>query len=205
MAKRPRAVRRAPIQARAASRREALLDAASSLLDTQGFEGVTTRAIARSAGAAVGTVYDYFPNKQAVYLALLERYRERLSAALDTALGEAQGWESAVHEGIEVFYRFYRDEPGYQALWLGSQLIDVLRDRGRRWASEFSKRIELAAAVFFPSAPPQQVEVVARLVVHIVSAAATAALTGPKRLARPVVDEAKALAVLYIETRLGGS
>ena len=43
-----------------------------------GFGAVTTNAIAAEAGAAIGTVYDYFPNKEALLGALLERYQARM-------------------------------------------------------------------------------------------------------------------------------
>jgi AcrR family transcriptional regulator len=194
--------RRDPVQARATDRRDALLDAAAELLVERGFAAVNTRAIAAAAGAAIGTVYDYFPNKHAVFLALLDRYRERLAAAIDASAARASTWEEAVHEGIEVFYRFYRDEPGYRELWLGSQLVDELREHGERWGAEFSKRLEAMVLGFFPHADATAVSVVSRLFVHIVSAAATTALTGPKRLARPTIDETKALIVLWLRDRI---
>ena len=112
---------RTPKQPRAAKRRESILDAAAALLESKGYEGVTTNALAKEARASVGTVYQYFPNKEAVLLALLARYRERLAAALLPAL-EHEGLETAVEALIRRFADFYVSEPGYAQLWLGTQL-----------------------------------------------------------------------------------
>ena len=57
-------------------RRETFLATAARLIGETGFEAVTMTSIARRAGASIGTLYDYFPDKEAVALALMERYAE---------------------------------------------------------------------------------------------------------------------------------
>ncbi len=54
--------------------RETLLNAAQNIADTEGIEAVNIRSIARKAGVASGTMYNYFSNKDEILLALTERY-----------------------------------------------------------------------------------------------------------------------------------
>ena len=190
--------RRRPVQARAADRRETLLDAAATILAERGFEAVTTRAIAKTSGAAVGTVYDYFPDKVAVLEALLERYRQRLQAVLVAALADADSLEASVRAGVDAFYRFYRDEPGYQPLWLGSQLVDELRMHGERWGEAFAVWLGAVAPDAFTAVPSEQRIVVARLCVHLISAGITTALTGRPEHADATVEHTTLAVLAYL-------
>ncbi len=69
-------LRRTPMQARGQATFEGILDATAGLLDKVGGDKVTTNLIARAAGVNVATLYQYFPNKQAVLLELFKRQSE---------------------------------------------------------------------------------------------------------------------------------
>lgn len=66
------ALRNAPLQRRAHERMALILEAAHAVLRRDGAEAATATAIAQEAGVAVGSFYHYFPNKEAVFLALYE-------------------------------------------------------------------------------------------------------------------------------------
>jgi AcrR family transcriptional regulator len=65
--------RKQPAQSRAAVTVQAILEGAATLLERHGLEGYTTNEIAARAGVSIGSLYQYFPNKDAVTLALIER------------------------------------------------------------------------------------------------------------------------------------
>ena len=65
--------RKLPRQERAAATVAAILEAAACILETGGFEAYTTNAIAARAGASIGSLYQYFPNKTALTQALIAR------------------------------------------------------------------------------------------------------------------------------------
>jgi len=65
--------RKEPAQSRAAATVHAILEGAANLLERQGLEGYTTNEIAARAGVSIGSLYQYFPNKDAVTIALIER------------------------------------------------------------------------------------------------------------------------------------
>ena len=65
--------RRIPRQARAAETVAAIVEAAAQILEAGGLAGFTTNAVAERAGVSIGTLYQYFADKNAVLLALAAR------------------------------------------------------------------------------------------------------------------------------------
>jgi AcrR family transcriptional regulator len=65
--------RKKPAQSRAAFTVDSILEGAANLLEHQGLEAYTTNEIAARAGVSIGSLYQYFPNKDAVTIALIER------------------------------------------------------------------------------------------------------------------------------------
>lgn len=66
--------------------RDTLLEHARSLADAQGLDAVNIRSIAKKAGVATGTVYNYFSNKDEILLALTETYWRKTLAEMRTAV-----------------------------------------------------------------------------------------------------------------------
>lgn len=67
---------------------KAILEAAARILEMKGFEGYTTNAVADRAGVSIGSLYQYFPNKDAITKALIQRETSALLVeveALDKA------------------------------------------------------------------------------------------------------------------------
>jgi AcrR family transcriptional regulator len=68
--------RRKPVQDRSRVTVQALLEAAAQVFETHGYAAVTTNRIAEIAGFSIGTLYQYFPSKEALVIALLEQHIE---------------------------------------------------------------------------------------------------------------------------------
>ena len=71
-------LRRQPQQKRSQERVEKILDAAAIVFDEVGFEAATTHAIAARADTAVGSLYQFFPDKLAIFHALELRHVDRV-------------------------------------------------------------------------------------------------------------------------------
>jgi AcrR family transcriptional regulator len=78
--------RKRPKQERSRATVEALLDATAALLVEEGYPRTTTNRIAKRAGVSVGSLYQYFPNKEAVVAALIERFIDAQFDVLATRL-----------------------------------------------------------------------------------------------------------------------
>jgi AcrR family transcriptional regulator len=77
--------RKTPQQSRSVATVEAIFEATIQVLLKEGAEALTTVHVARRAGVSVGTLYQYFPNKQALLLAVLERHMLRTVTAVEEA------------------------------------------------------------------------------------------------------------------------
>jgi AcrR family transcriptional regulator len=98
-------IRNEPVQARSAARLTALLDAAAHVVHEIGYERLTTAMVADHAGASIGTVYRYFP--------------DRIAVLMDPARTD---WFTALGAVFEEIKTAYRDEPGFASLRYGDVL-----------------------------------------------------------------------------------
>jgi len=67
------AARKQPSQGRSLDTVKVILEAAAEILENAGFEGYNTNAVAARAGVSIGSLYQYFPNKDALTVALIEQ------------------------------------------------------------------------------------------------------------------------------------
>ena len=90
--------RKQPRQARAAATVAAVVEAAARILEAEGLGGFNTNAVAARAGVSIGSLYQYFPGKDAILAALIRREAEAFDAALTQAVAAATelGTSSAV-------------------------------------------------------------------------------------------------------------
>ena len=118
------ALRNEPVQARSTARLTALLDAAAAVVDEIGFERMTTAMVADRAGASIGTVYRYFPDRIAVLQALSTRNLSRvLTRVSDEILDERHSnWADSFSAAFGVFAEAYRSEPSFRGLRFGDVL-----------------------------------------------------------------------------------
>jgi len=80
--------RRRPKQRRAHQTVDAILDAVVKVLKREGLSAVTTNRIAEVAGVSIGSVYQYFPDKQAIFVALHQRHIDQIDRMVETKLIE---------------------------------------------------------------------------------------------------------------------
>lgn len=74
--------RKRPRQARSKATVDTILEATTRVLVKQGFDGLSTNAVATAAGVSIGSLYQYFPNKEALVSALIDRHMEDMNAAI---------------------------------------------------------------------------------------------------------------------------
>jgi AcrR family transcriptional regulator len=119
-------LRRVPVQGRSVARVARMLDACAELVDEIGYEALTTTLLAERAGVAIGSIYQFFPDKRAVVQALtlrnLEAYLERLASRFTDA--DFTHWWDGVDAGIDEYIAMHRDVPGFRTLHFGD-VVDV--------------------------------------------------------------------------------
>ncbi len=83
--------RKRPVQARSQRTVDVVLKAAAQVFARRGYSGATTNHIAERAGVSIGTLYEYFPSKDAILVALLEAHIHEGEAVLVRAAGDIAG------------------------------------------------------------------------------------------------------------------
>ncbi|WDT94259.1 TetR/AcrR family transcriptional regulator [Thermoleophilum album] len=87
-------------------RRESLLDAALQVFAERGYEGASIGAIARRAGVSKSLIYEHFPSKLELHLAVLQRHGRELEERLERALAGEKNPERGTRVAIRTFLDF---------------------------------------------------------------------------------------------------
>jgi AcrR family transcriptional regulator len=124
----------------------AIEETALRLFTRQGFHGTSMRDIAREAGISLGNIYNYYPTKEALYVSLVRRYRDRMNrmqARLRPLLGrfDVESLGELARGARKIVY----DNPDYWRL----MYVDVTEFGNRHFADSFrrlSKNLEKLAS-----------------------------------------------------------
>ena len=97
--------RKTPVQARSTATVEAIYEATIQVLLSHGIERLTTTRVAERAGVSVGTLYQYYPNKQSLLFAVLENHLDKVMARVEATCERARHKPLAemMREMVEAF------------------------------------------------------------------------------------------------------
>jgi len=92
---------------------DALIEATARILVREGFDKASTNRIAEVAGVSVGSLYQYFPGKEALVAALIDRHNQDIRRVVQGELAEAvnQPIEQAVRQLVAVSVKAHRIDP----------------------------------------------------------------------------------------------
>jgi len=219
--------RKRPSQARSRATVDAILEAAARIFADRGYAAATTNHIAARAGVSVGSLYEYFPNKDALLVALVDRHIAEAAALLgdvaERALTPATGLDAAVAAMVQSMIELHAQQPRlHRVLFEEAPLPQQVRERlealeqamAARVADYLRTRVEVTApdAQVAATVLVQSIEALThRLVIHRTSAdqgelaaemvtLATAYLTAP-RTSQGARHEVLATAKLQPTTR----
>ncbi|MCO5103692.1 MAG: TetR/AcrR family transcriptional regulator [Burkholderiaceae bacterium] len=99
--------RRKPRQARSLVTVEAIFQAVRQIVATQGEAGLTSNRIAEVAGVSIGSLYQYFPSKEAILAAMLDRHCENVMLELDAVLARAEQEQWPLEQQVRQYVRRY--------------------------------------------------------------------------------------------------
>ena len=122
----------------------AILEATAQVLESEGYERTTTSRIAERAGVRVGSLYQYFPTKDALVAELVERHFDEVSSRMLgtlAELGEASA-EAAVEVIVEAIVDLHRPHPVRHGAF--NELL--LRMDGLELLDRFGAHVEAAVA-----------------------------------------------------------
>jgi AcrR family transcriptional regulator len=105
--------RKTAAQARSRATVDALVEATARILVQEGFDKASTNRIAEVAGVSVGSLYQYFPSKEALVAAVVERHQREIMATVQGELADifAQPLEQAVRKLVAVAVKAHAVDP----------------------------------------------------------------------------------------------
>lgn len=158
--------RREPAQQRALVTVEAMLDAVVKLLKRGGASSITTNRIAETAGVSIGSVYQYFPNKRAIFIALHERHIGQVDRVIQRKITEnaEASFEMLVTSLVDGMIEAHAVDPELSELLQSEvphradstrdfsvRLHGVFRSALTPYAKELGGKIDLNTRAFFLS------------------------------------------------------
>ena len=198
------AMRRVPRQERAQKRIEAIVDAAEEVLLESGYSGLTTNAIAARAGASIGTLYQFFPNKDAIVAALAERYLECMRQVLEllrSPLAAGMGPGEWIDHAVDGLIRIHVDSPGFDLLFCDSGISPDLAAADKALQQETFQGVVDVLTGWAPGLPARVHARHAMVGVAIVKAILPLAQNAD--LANDVIADVKKLLRIYLEPLYG--
>jgi AcrR family transcriptional regulator len=149
-------LRRPPIQRRSTERVERILEAAQRVLDREGAEALSTVRVAEEAGASIGSLYHWYPDKEAIAEALALRYWDELANLIEGVADETERGdvEAPIERTLEVLAAGFRARPGFLALWFGGLRTEGVRDATRPVRERAAVAIERLLVVIAPDSDP---------------------------------------------------
>ena len=196
--------RRAPKQARSQIMVEAILEATQQLLASIGYENTNTTRIAERAGVSIGSLYQYFPNRDAVIAELQRRHHKETSAILTEAFAKAEDLplEEAVRHLVQATIRLHQLEPELHRvlteivpasvnLESRAALYQVLATAQRRWFHTIARQVQ-----------PKDLDVSGLIIRELVEGATHAAVIhGDADKVAAVGDELTTMIVAYLRAQ----
>jgi AcrR family transcriptional regulator len=200
--------RKTPRQERSRLTVDAILEAAADVFERHGYAAGTTNRIAERAGVSIGSLYQYFPNKDAILVALVERHLDEGVAAAGPVLERLVVDPPPLEEGlrglVEAMVALHRERPGlHRVLFEEAPRPPALRRR----LDGMTADARVAVAAFLRGrGVARDPDLAARLVVQVIETVTHEVVLRPGDVpVQAYVDETVALLVGYVTRDTGVS
>jgi AcrR family transcriptional regulator len=190
--KQPLEARKKPQQARSVATVSAILEGVAQVLETEGFERMTTTRVAERAGTSVGTLYQYFPSKEALLVAAIEAKMAQVDRALSKVFELPP--TAPLSEHVRVMITALIDEKKRRPQLNAELSRQTPRLEKQRLITRTLDRAQGMVRALLDAHPSEirvdDTELAAWMVVHAVNGMVDGALLGaPKLLADPRLTE----------------
>lgn len=194
--------RKARRQRRGLLRAEEILAAAGALFAEIGYDKATTNQIAARAGVSPGSLYQFYPNKEAIARAYAAAATARLHQMYDAVLDPAAiglPFAEFLDTFVDALIAFNRDHPGYLALSVASTISSSLALALADLQRGVQGRLEAVIAALWPQGAPEQRRIVQLVSYRLFLALLPLALRGSEADQEAIVREMKAVLYRYWE------
>ncbi|QNE79398.1 TetR family transcriptional regulator [Streptomyces finlayi] len=204
----PGATRPRRRQARGEARIAQLLDAAADVFSSTGYTAASTNAIAREAGVSPGTLYQFFPNKEAIAIELgdrlLNRWQETYGAAFVLSHIELP-LDEMLDAILDPLITFNVENPAFSVLMHGSEIPGVITQEHDTVHATMLTRVESILAGYLTELPAGQVSRIANMAFVIFKTGLDLIMAHEGDERDAYVKELKTILFRYLEPLVGAS
>lgn len=199
-------MRRLPKQKRSQQRVERILEAAAEVFGEVGYDAATTHAIAARAQTAVGSLYQFFPDKLAIFHALEKRHMEQvraIHAKLMTPQIAQLPLEQMIQQLVETF-AVYFEHPGPRVVYIQ---YFVAREMFKYFDDSFTQGLMQELASFLrlrnPALSEEKSELLAEVCIQSYNSLLLVALRSDRTHRKHLYEEVQELLVAYLRPYVG--
>ena len=199
------AMRRAPRRARGQQRVTRILDAAEQLFAEVGYDAATTNEIAARAHASIGSLYQFFPNKEAILHAVAERYHAGMLAVYEALLTsdiESVPLEELVERLVEAMIAFGGAHIGFSRIVLQASPNTQLGNAASALLRDMIGQLDQLLAARAPWLTPSQRTLYATAGLTAVNALLSLGIAekqaSNEEFAHQVMEQAKVVLIAYL-------
>jgi AcrR family transcriptional regulator len=199
-----RGPRRVPTQDRSKRRFEQILDAAAEAFAESSYDAVTMEAVAARAETSIGSLYQFFTNKRALFNAVAARCLSRSQAAFELVSAPSNHdlpLGTALDGVIDAFAGFLTD-PGFRAVWQNLQLYGDYADADAALIRGFVESTERALVRRGLREAPARRHLIATMTVQTIAALLFLAARESPAFGAKMLAETKVLLRRYLEPYL---
>jgi AcrR family transcriptional regulator len=199
------AMRRVPQQARGEERVAAILQAAAQVFQEVGFDAATTNMIARQANTAIGSLYDFFPNKETIARRLGEQFIEDMRALYGGVLTDdlvQLSLPQVIDRILDPLVRYHQTHPALLALWLKSQDDPRLSAMGEDLDAALAQKTAWILTQRYPQSDAATALRCSQICMQTVQALTALAFEGPQ-VDYTVITELKTMIHAYLREVFG--
>lgn len=179
-----------------------LMAAAAAVIAAKGFEAATMAEIAQRAGAQIGSLYRFFPNKEVLADALIQRYGELVAAVFDGI--DSQASQCSIHELSDSLLSVLVDLHGeIQAIIALLAAHSEWSEKRREFRQAFHKRIAHALRLRSPRLSTAMAKDMAIVLLENMRTIAALKIDQVKDVHPGAITELSNMTYLYLEYRLG--
>ncbi|MFJ3937117.1 TetR family transcriptional regulator [Streptomyces parvus] len=193
-------------QARGEARIAQLLRAAADVFCTSGYTASSTNAIAREAGVSPGTLYQFFPNKEAIAVELgdrlLDRWRDTYGAAFDQSHTELP-LDRLLDAILDPLIAFNCENPAFFVLMHGSEIPGRITEAHDTLHATMLTRVETVLADYLPDMPAAQVRRIAEMAFMVFKAGLDLIMANEGEERTAYIQELKTVMFRYLDPLVG--
>jgi len=199
--KHPNGLRHVPVQDRGRERLEAILDAAAESFAEVGADLTTMEGVAKRSGSAIGSLYQFFPNKKVLFRTVVERSLERSQALFELLMPtevSREKWPEMLDQIVDAYAAFEHTDPGFRAIWSNLHFHDDFEYDKNSLYDLLVGRTQQLISGLAPDLTEPRARVIAAVLVETINATIVITARKEPALAQQMLSETKIMLRRYV-------